>query len=631
MATITLHIPKARENDSAFKSINTFNKNDVSDSLRPLISLLSSHTIEFTADSDPTLSKLIKALDSPTKLVVLLKAELVSIYAAFSSTIDNLIALAQADTSIKSILVKLAHNPKVPFLELCKIPPTPLTLTKGSSWSYKVLADARIGACSHSDSYGYYFSYEETNWKKDIKIWVSPKQRRKILEDVLKVNCLHPMTTEELPAITELKVVNMSADIRQAIKYLAQTYMSGKLLTMNGQVTKAKIASIARKSAIASFSDVAGKPINAPERLGLLAVAYGYYAGTFDKKGKLFIPTDLLEMAKYTASGLANKLSGIDFGIMIPQYTGFTKAWASNSNASTLIPVINSMLKKANNKWMATGNISTLMLCHEFKGPRGVALTEPLYLFNNDDARRAHLRLNDDEEKSSKTRYTSPTPHIDWWNDITRRFLTSWLWLLCATGMAELAVDTSIPESDILQGIKYARLTPLGRFAMGLTEIYEGDLDDDASQKIIDLDDDNAVVTLLDPTSAFIPYFEQIGRRIGGNRFKITPGSIVAGSSDSNEVRLNCNRFKAIAGNEMTDAWQDIIDQAIERSDCQIADERTFALFKLDPEIPGLIDFVANNQEIAANSVKCQESFILVDGDFVNSFKVILHQAGFIL
>lgn len=621
MAIVTFTLNPVDKRSSLYKYVSEFNKEEVSKTFGPLVKILKSCKDEFITRGNVS-DLFMRMIDNRHSLK---KNELVDVYTSFCTPLDNAFALAELDPGVKSMMEMLARNTDVSSTDLSRCTSQAIAVGITFSWYRYFLLDARIGfAYVISHEYSFFPSDREINFS----VGISPKQRSVIFEKLMHLSVDKPMKVTELPPLAELITEDMEADLIENFNYLAGVNIAGNLITGNGHTSTGRLNKLFRNRATADFNTDLIERFDLPSRYQLLGLAYASYATGKSVLSGEATPTDMAAFAKYIVKDMPGSVSGSDFGIMIRTYSGFTRAWASSSYAAPIVACVNKYLKKAGSDWLSLNHFPEYLMSVDNIGKNNPGVFYGVMcLFDYQAISHSSLRPKGDSFASVTTTRES----IDWWNDITFPFILQWLRMMCASGLLILATDPTAPLDDPLQGIRYIKFTPLGRFAMGLDKALEPMTDETNPCDDFDLDDENGIVTILKPDSPYITFLNQISQPIGGNRFKITAAGFIIGSKNEEQALGSIDLFRKIVCPKPYGIWQKIIDEAYMRTDITRSDNSTFALYHLNSDIPGLIEFVAGNAEMADNIIKAQDSYVMVKSDFHRRFEELLHKAGYLI
>ena len=76
--------------------------------------------------------------------------------------------------------------------------------------------------------------------------------------------------------------------------------------------------------------------------------------------------------------------------------------------------------------------------------------------------------------------------------------------------------------------------------------------------------------------------------------------------------------------------WRELFDEAKVRTrSFSPVDDKTLVV-KLDPNVPGLLDFVVSNREISEHCFKAEGAMLIVPRSYYNDFLTLMRQAGYL-
>lgn len=460
--------------------------------------------------------------------------------------------------------------------------------------------------------YGY--SWEREDYEGRGVFFLSNKSRRQCALAFLGPRALQPVFADELPE--GLAVADFEKSAARDIIYLTGVNSSGSLLNASNAVTPAKARSIAKSMASPDFPDF-GK-YGVPSRNVQMITAYS----TLLRNNKIYsakysVPTDdIAVFARFAATRMVRELTGADYQALLPGLKGLTKVLTSSSRSYSLAStVIRLICGTPDGEWLSLDNYILRYQCED-----NVITDEAAYtgLFPVREFQRA--KVSNDE-----------TDCLDLWSDITRPFVVNLLRLFCATGLVRLAVDSEVLPGDPMSGLRYLQLTPLGRYAFGIDKEYTPIAGNEDSGPEFDIDDENRIITVLRPDSPYTIFLSQIGRKIGANRFSISATSIVKAASDREDAEYKIATLRKVCLHDPAPQWLDMFKEAMQRAECEDSDGMNYHLVRLDPSVPGLIQLVLSNKEIASQSIKAEGNRLIIPSGFFARFETILHNNGYLL
>lgn len=620
MPSITLHLPSVEERDTLFSYINSFNKPEVVKVMAPLMGRLKKLRVSYTSDTPDRMRKMMNGLCSSFTECAnkLKKAELVEVAASFGSDDSNIAALANADTDVGLAWRLLIFQSSVSYSLLAKcLEASPVISENPYHYSSNVLIDLVLdGADIENIRRSFSSRGNGADRYVNSHFWISQARRKSMARKLLPPESLQPFVFKNLPRDEKLKIENFEGVLSREVVYLSGLYSSGLLPAAGTNLTATLIKSIVRKLKPKEFSD--GGKDEMVTRSSLLILAYVKYVQRGKSDDGLY--GDIDKFSKYVYKKLGEALSGTNFSFFFPQYVGFTTSWAATSRAGKIAEYVQSLLMPAAGGWLNLSNFKLRYMCGDNLLSSHSAYTS---LFTDDARRKATIKRKGDSN------YYSPGVDVDWFDDILFPFVVGWIKLLCSCGILEMAVEEKRDPHDIFDGIKYVRLTPLGRYAFDIDKTYKSS---EAKNVVEMFDVDPAgVVTILQANCPYEAFLQRIGTNIGGRRYKVTAASIVAANSDSKSVEEDITRIKTIFCHEPKGYWKQTLEEARLRCKSTLPKEDRYYVVALNPEVPGLIEFVSTHRDIREKCVRAEGMFLLVPLQFFDDFSTLMHKEGYLV
>lgn len=607
-----LHLKGVKDNNSFSSFYNNFSKADLIAAFSLAIKTLRNKNIDYGNSNKTMVAKMEAALTDGS--ASLLKAELVSLLASFSSDVQNYLAVVKYLPKDAKVWETLVRKPFITLKEASRISGRLIKTYSTNSWNSKTMLEMPY---QFFDIYNPYYRYYR--YSSDLTLIITPAIRKIIAPDFLEETEYKIMTLPADYAFADsLALQSFEACIADDVRYLVGLEACSQLVKWDTEsLPQARIKSIAGKMKSADFEYDANKL----SRKGLLTLAFGLYAmHVKSKNGNL---NSLTDFAKFVKDKFGNMLVSSLFHPFFPDYKGFTISNSEINNASKIIDIAFKLIKTEPGKWIGMSNLPQRYLFENggLTYPKGY-----VPLFSDQNKNSGGIYRADEKSKS----YNASRSSLDEWEELTRPFVMRVYKLLCACGLVDLIVEKKVSNTDPAEGIRYARLTALGRYAMGLTTAYEVK-SSTPKGPTFEYDDRNSIITLLDTGSPYGIYLDQIGRRIGGNRFHISAASLICNSDNKADALRRIDIFRTYICPNPEGHWLSLITEALERLNIILSNNKSYTLYQLNPNVPGLIEFIANNREIGQNSLKAENNTLLVERSFADCFEKLLHKAGYIV
>lgn len=403
---------------------------------------------------------------------------------------------------------------------------------------------------------------------------------------------------EMLPEGAE--VVNYESSVSEAIDILLPRFIEGKFLTPGGQFSEAKCRKIPPSVGIKDFTPKLKLQNSRPSLI--VEALWGYYDTA--KKGTIITYEGLLTfMRKYFAEPSKNEHSIL---ILLPSISGMKYYCKYNHRAEQFVNLINGCLKESEGKWI-----------------RPCGLFDTIQSRYGRKNKMSHLNLFKSYDSGLKFKPTETVITKDNMDEyVNKPFLEAVLAMFWAVGVVEFAFAK--PVDSLLDATAF-RLTDAGNYYVALTKQYQPS----SNVSSFGIDDYNLVITAFNPDTPYCALLNKIATATGANRYVISAESIIRGSKNTEDAAIFLATLKRICPNPGP-RMADEFEKARLRAKCRLSGEG-YKIVRLNSSIPGLIQYIATNKEFAPHILKAENSYILVDEDYMDAFKQNLHQAGFIL
>lgn len=592
-------------------------KEDLYPSLLCVRSLLQNNEFELSrATTGVGKRTLDKFLSTPEAMNV---EELKNLQKWLSCTMDNVVAFAEMDEGIKRVWHALITRLSVSYEEVCQLLGRELTVAVCTDWSHTVVPE--VWLCISGITLGVaYNSFANVKFNK-INFFLPQTQRRMAADAFFGKSSVNLEKLKELPAGNGLKVENFESYISTDLAFLQGLYDSGALIGKTDNITPAKFASVSKKLASPGFVREGGR--NAKRHRLLIQAYVSFMLYVRNSRGNTVVNSkDSRRFAKFLLTTFPGMIEGPVFQSLLPEYKGFTRSWSSNSRASQIVEVILTMLKTLYGSW---GDLSHFEMCYLCNDKGGGFSSAFLGLFSSEAMSRNTMKYQDGTDVLLGSR------RLNMWNDFTRPFALNFLKLLCAAGMLQMAVDPDAPEDDPLEGMRYIKLTPLGLYALGMSMEYQSHVIDSSPHSAFEPDENAPIVTVSKPGSPYVAFLEKVGTQISPTRFKVTPEEIVQSCSSKEEVESKMENFIKFICPEPSPFWQSLIEETRRRSSVMLEGMPAYKIYHLNKDVPGLIRFIAGNEQIRQFSLRAENHVLLVKNKHVDDFEKILRKNGFLV
>lgn len=616
---IQFNLPAVNQRNERYRDLMYMSKDDSLKLLQPLRDIIRDATVEAVpGSSSKAMDKFQQYLKiaNPGKMH---KDDLIETYVSFTGVAENVHTLALMDPKLLECWKQIIISPQILSDTIKKISGRGIQIYYRSSWGHDNFfmdcAFFPLTCLQVWNFYGWRFRDEDTTFKFTL----DPATRRKLCDIFYGESYLAPDLADELPDNEKFTVCNFEKSISSDLMYFDGLSLTGSPLTpTTGAVGASKLKAIKKSLNTPEFPSF-DVPYHL-DRIELLTLAYFTLRDSLSTENEAITPDSF---AKDVLEEFPEWISGKLFEAFLPAFKGFTKSWTENNFAEEYNLAVQILLAPAAKKWMSLSNLQIRFLCME--NPE-VAQTTYLRLFP------AYARDKNGLRPKDETTYTrnSKDPGINWFKQIEFPFLLHWMEFLCAVGIVEIAYakDPADAKDDPLEGMRYVRLTPLGRYAFGIDKEYHVPQVAEAYQ--LEYDDANAIITVLTPNCPYTVFLSQICRRIGGARFRISPESLIHGCDKKSDVEKRIYKLRRIIPVDNHPWLQSIIDETQKRITSITPEKIKYKILKIDAESPALIRALTANKEIREKCRFAEGFLLLVPSAFLERFRAICSSIGYL-
>lgn len=217
---------------------------------------------------------------------------------------------------------------------------------------------------------------------------------------------------------------------------------------------------------------------------------------------------------------------------------------------------------------------------------------------------------------------------------ITVPMYKAMLTILGSLGILDLYYDMPTSKNGLYlkngyltkyDGIRYIRLTKLGEFALGKRESYN--FGESGEEIEVYLDEERLIVTIIGDGPMKSMFLEQVGYKIGFNKFKLDYQSLLRNVNNIDDLNKRIKDFKNKISNNLPPVWQDFFAE-LERKVNSVIPAKEMRVFKLK-EDKELINIVAKDEILRKHIFKAEGFYMLVQEEHVKTVLKRLENFGY--
>ncbi|MBD5356846.1 MAG: hypothetical protein HDR88_07570 [Bacteroides sp.] len=594
-------------------------KDNLRDIIIPLAYFLQPYAVSATKGSSPDIAHMMSQISNIKYFNKLLKEQLAQLYISFGTDLKNIYAVARCDSRLEEAWKLILNSPEISSVDIEDVLKRKLNVVSTPYWGTSYFCELIFSPLIvlEIDRYRYSFSGNRDN---KYKFTLLTDSREKLVKAFFGEKALEPIVMEKLPEGKDLIIENFEKCISSDLSFLSGIAMTDSVLSSTGAVTAAKIKSLKKTFKTLEFQTVTNEwSIDRIEMLVNAFFLFDTYGGKYGEKVDTKNPA---KFAKFIVDTLPLCLSSTKFGAFLPAFKGFTKTWTDSSNAGTITKIIGKLLSTAADGWLSLENLRLRYLCTGSSGSSSYT-----HLFSLESISRHTLKRKSDNLDT----YDMRSKGIDWVNEVDFPFVVHWIRFLCGAGLLEIAEEKNSGElkDDMLEGIRYVRLTPLGRYAYGFDNKYTPIKATISTE--FEIDDSNCIITVLSDNCPYTLFLQQISVAISTNRFHITPESLLKNCDSYHKVYDRLDNLEAIIDVEKSPGLKAVIDEVDKRVKCAEYLPDDYVILKLRPDLPGLVKIITTNKDIRSNVILAEQGILLVKRSFLYRLKNICSNNGYLL
>ena len=201
---------------------------------------------------------------------------------------------------------------------------------------------------------------------------------------------------------------------------------------------------------------------------------------------------------------------------------------------------------------------------------------------------------------------------------------------LASIGLAEVALNEQpLANLSPCSALEYVRLTPLGRYALGVTNDYEApELEHVA---YFELDPDRLIIRSLVDPNPYAQLLKDSSTPISRNRFETSALSFLANCHKREDVEQKISIFRRFIANELPPLWEQFFQQLLQHCHPLKEDRTGYKRYILSADNRDLIQLVTTDPVLRQIVVRAEGYRIMVKNDDLKKFETQLKKHGYLL
>lgn len=386
--------------------------------------------------------------------------------------------------------------------------------------------------CVEKDGYGTYKSY----------LCLYPFYNQLALR-IFYPDQLHVHPQDSLPDDAALTRYSAERMVLSRLPLLQSLYAQGRLDTgPNFKISNTTVKAAQRVAGIPDFFPEGTLPKLWPcAAAKMLMNEYSVYRLQNGRRRLPDAPEDLLKAVVEQALSQRSVL----LPVVLPYLKGLTHSVMYANEADAVATMLQSILATWNKGWLQVDNIIMRLRTMDENAEWKFLLMD-------------HNRCERMKLKNGLTdRYIHTDERVE---QMCIPFVKGLLFLMGAFGMVELAYRLPAEgDASYYSGLRYVRLTTLGRYILGLDDTYTPQPDED-ERPLFTLDDDHLIIQSLVDDNPLESVVCSFARRITPRLYKVTPQTVLANCATLKDVEGKIASFYRFVCPEPGQAWNAFFD-----------------------------------------------------------------------
>ena len=208
--------------------------------------------------------------------------------------------------------------------------------------------------------------------------------------------------------------------------------------------------------------------------------------------------------------------------------------------------------------------------------------------------------------------------------------------LMASVGAAEIAINEApsaerFVRSDLspFDSLEFIRLTPLGRYALGLTDEYEAP--EQEHMAYFELDPERLIIRSLVEPNPYAQLLKDTSVPISKNRFETSALSFLANCHTKADVESKIKIFRQFISDELPPLWEQFFKSLLQHCHPLKEDTQNYKRYTLDPENRDLVMLVTTDPVLRRIVIRAENYRIMVKTEDLRKFETQLKKHGYLL
>lgn len=439
--------------------------------------------------------------------------------------------------------------------------------------------------------------------------------RVKIILQKFYSNLINAKGTKTLPKDADFKTYNGETFIFAKLPILASIY-EGEL--MGRGFTKLTATTVKKLQKVLSLPDFFQTFPNGKQpslSASLVLNFYLFFRAFYHNHEKL--PTQPEQLVKAIIRETF-RFNSLLLSVCLPYIKGIKKSLISISNCEYIMATILYLFRKHHEEgWLSIDSLIMKTRTIDALSDEHFMLVET-YNLSNTSMRNGY---NNDQ-------FIHPGNII---KSLSEPFFRSLMFMLSTYGIVEIAyTEPKEGESSYYNGLKYVRLTELGKYVLGLTDSYIPKHSED-NEPPFELDEQRLFIKVIKQDSPFESLLTEYADKIMPSLYRVNYDSFLRGCFSFKEVNRKIEMFQQYICKDVPSIWKQFFKDITERCNSLSFEETDYTIIRLSPGNIPLQRLILTEPGIKKYVLKAEDYLLLIKTKEIRALRTALRKFGYLL
>ena len=419
---------------------------------------------------------------------------------------------------------------------------------------------------------------------------------------------------DSLPENNSLKQYCNESTVFAQLPILASLHDSGLLPAGFAKLTATVVKKAQGMLAIPDFFTSYPERKQASLSAALMLNFYQFFRGHYGRKK---IPTNPEAQIKSIIKD-GFEYNAFMLPVLLPYMRGIKKSKLDADNFEFVMTVLTSLIKTHCEKnWLPVDSLIMNIRTFTTGAEERFMLVNTMY-FDEMDMRNSYAADQSIHLGNIVSQLAEP-------------FVKSLLFALSTFGIVEIAYrEPQEGDTSYYDGLKYVRLTELGKYAYSISKSYTPPAASDQATAF-ELDDRRLLIKVADPQSPFLPLLADFAAPISQSLYRVDYESFLSGCSSREDVERKTSMFRQYIAAKVPPVWKQFLDEVLSRCNPFSAPNDKFTLLSLPPSNTALARLVITEPSLRRYVHKAEGYMLLVKTSEMRKFAEAMRKFGYLV